>query len=75
MADVKLKVFKVEAPDGSILKIEGPADSKPEDVIKNAEILFNQRQARKPKYNMAAESARSFGQGVTFGHADEIEAE
>ena len=72
----ELKTYKIKAPDGSMLNIQGPVDASPEDVIKNAEILFNQKQqaSQQPKYNMAAESARSLAQGVTFGSADEIEA-
>lgn len=74
MAEPQLKIYNVEAPDGSILKLEGPVGASQEDIIKNAEILFNQRQAQQPKYNMGAESLRSLAQGATFGSADEIEA-
>jgi len=74
MAEQELKIYQVEAPDGSILKLEGPVGASQEDIIKNAEILFNQRQAQQPKYNMGAESLRSLAQGATFGSADEIEA-
>ena len=74
MAEPQLKVYQVEAPDGSILKLEGPVGASQEDILKNAEILFNQRQTQQPKYNTAAESARSLAQGLTFGFADEIEA-
>lgn len=74
MAEPQLKIYKVEAPDGSILKLEGPVNASPEDIIRNAEILFNQRQAQKPQYNMGAESLRSLAQGATFGFADELEA-
>jgi len=74
MAEQELKIYKVEAPDGSILKLEGPVGASQEDILKNAEILFNQRQTQQPKYNTAAESARSLAQGLTFGFADEIEA-
>lgn len=74
MAEPQLKIYQVEAPDGSILKLEGPVGASQEDIIKNAEILFNQRQAQQPKYNMGAESLRSLAQGATFGSADEIEA-
>lgn len=74
MAEPQLKVYQVEAPDGSILKLEGPVGASQEDILKNAEILFNQRQAQQPKYNMGAESLRSLAQGATFGSADEIEA-
>src|SRR6056300_878933 len=74
MAEPQLKIYQVEAPDGSILKLEGPVGASQEDILKNAEILFNQRQTQQPKYNTAAESARSLAQGLTFGFADEIEA-
>lgn len=74
MAEPQLKIYQVEAPDGSILKLEGPVGASQEDIIKNAEILFNQRQAQQPQYNMGAESLRSLAQGATFGSADEIEA-
>ena len=74
MAEPQLKIYNVEAPDGSILKLEGPVGASQEDIIKNAEILFNQRQTQQPQYNTAAESVRSLAQGATFGSADEIEA-
>ena len=74
MAEPQLKIYNVQAPDGSVLKLEGPVDASQEDIIKNAEILFNQRQAQQPKYNMGAESLRSLASGATFGSADEIEA-
>ena len=74
MAEPQLKVYQVEAPDGSILKLEGPVGASQEDILKNAEILFNQRQAQQPKYNMGAESLRSLASGATFSSADEIEA-
>jgi hypothetical protein len=74
MAEPQLKIYQVEAPDGSILKLEGPVGASQEDILKNAEILFNQRQAQQPKYSTAAESLRSLAQGATFGFADEIEA-
>jgi len=39
------KIYKVEAPDGSILQIEGPANASQEQVLQAAQAAFAQRQS------------------------------
>lgn len=39
-----MPITKVEAPDGSILKIEHPEGASQADILRNAEVLFERRQ-------------------------------
>lgn len=41
-----MKIYKVQAPDGSILKIEGPEGASQEQIIQAAQAAFSQKQAK-----------------------------
>lgn len=40
------KIYQVEAPDGSVLKIEGPVNASQEQVLQAAQLAFAQKQTR-----------------------------
>lgn len=52
MSDTDLKIYEVEAPNGQILKIEGPVGASEADILQNAESIYQQIQVNnaKPDY-------------------------
>jgi len=70
----EMQIYKVKAPDGTIVKVQGPAGASQEDIISNAKRLFSQQSAIQPTSNMGVGSARALGQGLTLGFGEEIEA-
>lgn len=66
------KIYKVKAPDGTVIKIKGPVGATQEEIISNAQRLYNQPTAEGA--DKLKGSARSLAQGLTLGFADELEA-
>ena len=73
-----MTIHKVEAPDGSIIKVEAPEGATQQQILDFAKSQYVQKpstqQAQQQTYNPTAEAARAVGQGVTFGFGEEAEA-
>lgn len=77
--------YRVEAPDGKILIIEGPAGATQQDIMRQAQALYKPRQSAvkaRADATKAASSAdrkrggvgsRALADSYTFGFADEME--
>lgn len=63
------KIYKLQTPDGKVVKIEGPAGASKADIVQIYESIKN-----RPKINKLAEGARKVVQGATFQWGDEGEA-
>ena len=66
-----MPIHKVEAPDGSIIKVEAPEGATQQQILDFAKSQYvpkaTSQQATQSTYNPIAEAARAIGQGVTFG--------
>ena len=51
-----MAIYRVQAPDGSILRIEGPDDATQEQVMQAASAAFKQPEAAQPKQDTQEES-------------------
>jgi hypothetical protein len=73
-----MAIHKVEAPDGSIIKVEAPEGATQQQILEFAKSQYKPKptpeQAQQQTYNPTAEAARAIGQGVTFGFGEEAEA-
>ncbi len=73
-----MPIHKVEAPDGSIIKVEAPEGATQQQILDFAKSQYKPKtsatQTPQQTYNPIAESARAIGQGVTFGFGEEAEA-
>ena len=63
------KVYKLQTPDGKVVKIEGPAGASKAEIVQIYEGIKG-----RPKINKVAEGARKIVQGATFQWGDEGEA-
>ena len=45
-----MPIYKVEAPDGNILNIEGPEGASDQEVISAAEQLYASQQPQQPQH-------------------------
>jgi len=63
------KVYKLQTPEGKVVKIEGPVGASKADLVQIYEGIKN-----RPKINKVAEGARKIVQGATFQWGDEGEA-
>ena len=63
------KVYKLQTPEGKVVKIEGPVGASKADLVQIYEGIKD-----RPKINKVAEGARKIVQGATFQWGDEGEA-
>lgn len=63
-----MAIYKVESPDGRIIKIEGPDDASPDQVMQEAERLYSQmRQDDKSILESVSDGLRGFTGAVQAG--------
>jgi len=67
------KIYKVQAPDGSTIKVEGPEGASEQEVIAQAQRLYKPA-AKKPVSNKAGAGLRGFVSGITSNFDDELAA-
>lgn len=63
------KIYKLQTPDGKVVKIEGPVGASKADIVQIYEGIKD-----RPKINKVAEGVRKAVQGATFQWGDEGEA-
>lgn len=61
-----MKLYKVQAPDGSIIKIEGPEGASEQEVIRQAQLLYKKPEAEQVKApeKTAGDYVKEFGQSA-----------